>query len=129
MTGCGFKCVDSIHSQYPDPTGLVARFRGMHSNIFQLLVDTGVVGFGTWLSIWVAYCIEIFKRLRALAEEKSQDNAIGILLGGSAAVLAFLVGGVFETNIYDSEVAMFLYFIMGLSLAKVEKTPASSLAQ
>jgi O-antigen ligase len=125
VTGCGFKCVDSIHSQYPDPTGSVARFRGMHSNIFQLLVDTGVVGFGTWLSIWVAYCIEIFKRLRALAEEKSQDNTIGLLLGGSAAVLAFLVGGFFETNIYDSEVAMFLYFIMGLSLAKIKKTPNS----
>jgi tellurite resistance protein TehA-like permease len=99
----------------------------MHSNIFQLLVDTGVVGFGTWLSIWVVYYIEIFKRLRALAEEKSQDNAIGILLGGSAAVLAFLVGGCFETNIYDSEVAMLLYFIMGLSLAKVKKTPESSI--
>ena len=129
VTGCGFKCVDYIHSQYPDPTENVARFRGMHSNIFQLLVDTGVAGFGSWLSIWVVYFIEIFKRLRALAEEEPQDNTVGILLGGSAAVLAFLVGGVFETNIYDSEVAMFLYFIMGLSLAKVEKTPASSLAQ
>ena len=129
VTGCGFKCVDYIHSQYPDPTENVARFRGMHSNIFQLLVDTGVVGFGTWLSIWVVYFIEIFKRLRALAEEEPQDNTVGILLGGSAAVLAFLMGGFFETNIYDSEVAMFLYFIMGLSLAKVEKTPASSLAQ
>ena len=129
VTGCGFKCVDSIHSQYPDPTGFVARFRGMHSNIFQLLVDTGVAGFGSWLSIWVVYFIEIFKRLRALAEEEPQDNTVGILLGGSAAVLAFLMGGFFETNIYDSEVAMFLYFIMGLSLAKVEKTPASSLAQ
>ena len=129
VTGCGFKCVDYIHSQYPDPTENVARFRGMHSNIFQLLVDTGVIGFGTWLSIWVVYFIEIFKRLRALAEEEPQDNTVGILLGGSAAVLAFLMGGFFETNIYDSEVAMFLYFIMGLSLAKVEKTPASSLAQ
>ncbi|MDC0381223.1 O-antigen ligase family protein [Nitrospinae bacterium] len=129
VTGCGFKCVDYIHSQYPDPTENVARFRGMHSNIFQLLVDTGVAGFGTWLSIWVVYFIEIFKRLRALAEEEPQDNTLGILLGGSAAVLAFLMGGFFETNIYDSEVAMFLYFIMGLSLAKVEKTPASSLAQ
>ena len=129
VTGCGFKCVDYIHSQYPDPTENVARFRGMHSNIFQLLVDTGVAGFGSWLSIWVVYFIEIFKRLRALAEEEPQDNTVGILLGGSAAVLAFLMGGFFETNIYDSEVAMFLYFIMGLSLAKVEKTPASSLAQ
>ena len=120
VTGCGFKCVDSIHSQYPDPTGNVARFRGMHSNIFQLLVDTGVVGFGTWLSIWVVYFIEVFKRLRALANKKSQDNLIGILMGSSAAVLAFLVGGFFETNIYDSELAMLLYFIMGISLAKVK---------
>ena len=127
LTGCGFKCVDYIHSQYPDPTGNVARFRGMHSNIFQLLVDTGVVGFGTWLSIWIVYFIEISKRLRTLAAEKSQDNSIGIIMGGSAAVLAFLVGGFFETNIYDSEVAMFLYFIMGLSLAKIKKAPESSI--
>ena len=48
-------------------------------------------------------------------------------MGGSAAVLAFLFGGFFETNIYDSEVAMFLYFIMGLSLAKIKKAPESSI--
>ncbi len=128
VTGCGFKCVDYIHSQYPDPTGNVARFRGMHSNIFQLLVDTGVVGFGTWLSIWIVYFIEVFKRLRALANKQSQDNVIGILMGGSAAVLAFLVGGFFETNIYDSEVAMLLYFIMGISLAKVKTSDPPVLA-
>ena len=128
VTGCGFKCVDSIHSQYPDPTGNVARFRGMHSNIFQLLVDTGVVGFGTWLSIWVVYFVEIFKRLQTLADERSQDNVIGILMGGSAAVLAFLFGGFFETNIYDSEVAMLLYFIMGISLTKVRTSTSPILA-
>ena len=128
VTGCGFKCVDYIHSQYPDPTGNVARFRGMHSNIFQLLVDTGVVGFGTWLSIWIVYFIEVFKRLRALANKKPQDNVIGILMGGSAAVLAFLFGGFFETNIYDSEVAMLLYFIMGISLTKVRTSTSPILA-
>ena len=100
----------------------------MHSNIFQLLVDTGVVGFGTWLSIWIVYFIEVFKRLRALANKKSQDNVIGILMGGSAAVLAFLVAGFFETNIYDSEVAMLLYFIMGISLAKVKTSDPPVLA-
>jgi undecaprenyl pyrophosphate phosphatase UppP len=89
--------------------------------MFQLLVDTGIIGLGTWLSIWVAYFIEIFKRCRALAEEKSLNNARGILMGSSAAVLGFLAGGFFETNIYDSEVAMLLYFLMGLSLAKIKK--------
>ena len=128
ITGCGFKCVDWIHSQYPDPSGWVAHYRGMHSNIFQLLVDTGIVGLGTWLSIWAAYFFEIFKRCRVLAKEKSQDNAAGILMGSSAAVIGFLVGGFFETNIYDSEVAMLLYFLMGLSLAQTKKLPESSVS-
>jgi O-antigen ligase len=120
ITGCSFKCVDSIHSQFPDPSNEIAHFRGMHSNLFQLLVDTGIVGLGTWLSIWAAYFIEIFKRWRTLTRENSQDNA-GILMGSSAAVLAFLVGGFFETNIYDSEVAMLVYFLLGISLVKVKK--------
>ncbi len=120
ITGCGYKCVDSIYSQYPDPSGKIAHYRGMHSNLFQLLVDTGIVGLGTWLSIWVAYFIEVFKRWRTLTRDKYQNDA-GILMGSSAAVLAFLVGGFFETNIYDSEVAMLVYFLMGLSLAKVKK--------
>ena len=120
ITGCGFKCVDSIYSQYPDPSGKIAHYRGMHSNLFQLLVDTGIIGLGTWLSIWAAYFFEIFKRWRALTRENSQDNA-GILMGSSAAVVSFLVGGFFETNTYDSEVSMLLYFLMGLSLTHVKK--------
>jgi putative inorganic carbon (hco3(-)) transporter len=121
ITGCGYKCVDSIHSQYPDPSGWIAHYRGMHSNIFQLLVDTGVLGLGTWISIWIAYFIQIFKRWRTLVVEKSQGGAVGILMGCSAAVLAFLIGGFFETNIYDSEVSMLIYFLMGLSLTQDKK--------
>ena len=83
----------------------------MHSNIFQLLVDTGIIGLGLWVSIWVAYFMEIFQRWRTLTEDASQNNSRGILMGTSAVVLAFLAGGFFETNIYDSEVAMFLYFL------------------
>jgi O-antigen ligase len=122
VTGCGYKCVDSIYSQYPDPSGKIARYRGMHNNFIQLLVDTGIAGLSLWISIWVAYFIEIFKRWKTLAEDKSQDNARGILIGSSAAVLAYVVGGCFESSIYDSEVSMLLYFLMGLSLAKVKKS-------
>jgi putative inorganic carbon (hco3(-)) transporter len=123
ITGCGYKCVDSIHSQYPDPSGSIAHYQGMHSNIFQLLVDTGIVGLGAWLSIWAAYFIEILKRWRALPREKSQENATGIFMGVSAAVLAFLAGGFFESSVYDSEVSMLLYFLMGLSLTQTKETP------
>lgn len=126
ILGCGFKCVDSIHHQYPDPSGWIAHYRGMHSNIFQLLVDTGIVGIGTWLAIWITYFIEVFKRWRVLAREKVQNNAKAVIMGCSAAVLAFLTGGFFETSIYDSEVAMLQYFLLGISLAQTKEPSSSS---
>ena len=43
-------------------------------------------------------------------------------------VLGFLVGGFFESSFYDSEVVMLLYFIMGLSLAKVKNVPEVSIS-
>ena len=122
VTGCGYKCVDSIYSQYPDPSDWIAHYRGLHSNIFQLLIDTGVVGLGLWICIWMTYFVEIFKRLHNKATEASQNNSTGILMGTSAAVLAFIAGGAFETNFYDSEVTMLLYFLMGLSLAQTKET-------
>ncbi len=122
LTGCGYKCVDSIHHQYPDHK-LLEHFVGMHSNIFQLLVDTGFVGFGAWVFIWIAYFIEIFKRFRGLAEKTHREYSKSLLMGSAAAVLAYLVGGFFETTLYDSEVSMLLYFLVGLSLSKVTKAP------
>ncbi|MDA8560437.1 O-antigen ligase family protein [Nitrospinae bacterium] len=122
VTGCGYKCVDSIYSQYSDPSGLIAHYRGLHSNIFQLLIDTGIVGLGFWICIWMTYFVETFKRLRSIATEASQNNSTSILMGASAAVIAFLVGGFFESSLYDSEVTMLLYFLMGLSLAQIKVT-------
>ena len=117
LTGCGFKCVDLIHSQYPDPSGYIARFRGMHSNLFQLLVDTGILGLSAWLSIWATYLTVIYKR----SIQSTNKNFQGLALGAVAAVLGLLAGGLFETNFYDSEIVMLLYFIMGISLAQTNQ--------
>ena len=88
----------------------------MHSNIVQLLVDIGILGFAAWLSIWVAYLLTMYKKWSQLAN----DNR-GLVMGSTAAVMGFLAGGLFETNFYDSEVVMLLYFIMGISLAQTNK--------
>jgi len=111
LMGCGFKCVDLINSQYPDPTGRIKSLRGMHNNFIQLAVDTGILGLMTWLSIWVYFFILLYKKVMS-DEEGLPDR--WIVLGSAAAVIAFLSGGFFETNFYDSEVASLVFFIMSL---------------
>jgi len=41
-------------------------------------------------------------------------------------VFAFLAGGFFESNLYDSEVAMVLYFIMALPFSGTQNNPILS---
>jgi putative inorganic carbon (hco3(-)) transporter len=111
LTGCGFRCVDLVHSQYPDPTGYIERYRGMHNNYIQLAVDTGVFGLTSWLGIWFYFFRFLYQKAVDLEE---QDSERWIIFGSAAAALAFLTGGLFESNLYDSEVVMLLYFIMAL---------------
>ena len=114
LTGCGFRCVDLVNSQYPDPTGHVKRLRGMHNNFIQLAVDTGILGLTAWLGIWFCF----FRLLYHKAVDRERDPPENwAVFGSAAAVLAFLAGGCFESNLYDSEVAMVLYFIMALPFA------------
>ena len=114
LTGCGFQCVDLIHSQYPDPTGNIARLRGMHNNFIQLAVDTGIFGLSAWLGVWVCFFGLLYRRVKVI---KSDQSAKSLICGSAAAAVAFLAGGCFESNLYDSEVAMVLYFIMALPFA------------
>ena len=118
LTGCGFRCVDLVNSQYPDPTGYVARFRGMHNNLIQVAVDTGILGVTAWLGIWFYFFRFLYHK--AITLEKNA-NERWVILGSAAAMLAFLAAGFFETNFYDSEVAMLLYFIMALPFSGNQK--------
>jgi len=123
LSGCGFRCVDKISSQYPDPTGLIKKLRGMHNNFLQLAVDTGILGLSAWLGIWFCFFRLLYKKATAL-EKESSDR--WVIYGSVAAAIAFLAGGCFETNFYDSEVVMVLYFIMALPFAGVKNKIAQS---
>ncbi len=111
ITGCGYHCVDLINAKYPDPVGIVNRLRGMHNNFIQLAVDTGIFGLSTWVGIWVCFFLLLYRRAKATGRDPSEN---WVIYGSAAAGLAFLAGGCFESNLYDSEVAMVLYFVMAL---------------
>jgi O-antigen ligase len=118
LTGCGFRCMDKLVSSYPDPTGYVERLRGMHNNFIQIAVDTGLLGLSTWVGIWFYFFLLLYQRAKALNGDTDER---GVILGSAAVVLAFLAGGLFETNFYDSEVAMTLYFLMALPFSGSQK--------
>jgi O-antigen ligase len=83
----------------------------MHSNVIQLAVDTGVLGLSAWLGIWICFFRIMYKRSKSLGSDQSSK---WVVAGSSATVIAFLAGGCFESNFYDSEVNMLLWFIMAL---------------
>ena len=131
LTGCGFRCVDLVNNQYPDPLyekthdphRAVKYLRGMHNNYIQLAVDTGILGLTAWLGIWVCFFRLLYHRAKAIKRDPQERWAI---YGSAAAVLAFLGGGFFESNLYDSEVAMVLYFIMALPFSGTQNDPILS---
>lgn len=125
LTGCGFRCMDLVAVNYPDPTGYIKKYRGMHNNFVQLAVDTGLLGLTAWISIWACYFMALFKRTRAPAENSSSS---WVIHGSAAAILGFLAGGTFEVNFYDSEVSMLMYFIMALPFV-AEKPGPKTLAK
>jgi O-Antigen ligase len=128
-TGCGFDCLYLIHDQYPQHPILEKWFFNLHSNWIQITVDLGLLGLVTWLTVWISYFIALSQRFR-----KSFPTSSGrwILLASGAVVISFLTAGTFETNFYDTEVVMVLYFIMALPFVESNKpkpapsNPASS---
>jgi O-antigen ligase len=115
LTGCGFKCIDAVNQDYPDPTGNIKKLRGLHNNFIQLAVDTGLFGLVSWISIWVVYFMTLYRRLVSMPDNSANRRDT---MASAAAVIGFLVAGLFETNFYDAEVSMVLYFIMALPLTR-----------
>ena len=115
LTGCGFKCIDAVNQDYPDPTGNIKKLRGLHNNFIQLAVDTGLFGLVSWISIWVVYFMTLYRRLASMPDNFANRRDT---MASAAAVIGFLVAGLFETNFYDAEVSMVLYFIMALPLTR-----------
>ena len=63
------------------------------------------------MGIWICFLISLFKQRMIHADLSSEK---WLVTGVTAAVLAFLTGGIFEVNFYDSEVVMLVYFLMAL---------------
>ncbi len=113
LTGIGFKNLRQVFDSYKVKANQ-KKVGGLHSNFFQIVIDTGIIGFTAWMLIWVLFfvkCRLIYKRF------KSDPFFQAVIAGSVASVAAFLVTGFFEVNFYDSEVVMLIYFLMAIPFA------------
>lgn len=117
VAGCGFNCLLQVRTDYPEHKEISQGYRTLHSNIVQLAVDVGTIGVLAWLFLWVSF----FKRVYSINSDNDPPDR-WVTLASLSAVAAFLAGGLFETNFYDSEVVILAYFLMALPF--VRKTPA-----
>jgi O-antigen ligase len=83
-----------------------------HSTPIQIAFDRGLPGLGLWL--WLMY---VFWRLAAQTEKKvrGESPAIrGLALGVIGALAGFLLSSLVNYNFGDSEVALLLWWMMGV---------------
>ena len=97
--GVGAKCYQHYYDIYDRTNGQYGKRRSVHSSHFQILAETGYVGFSTWIFLFV-YSFYVLLRIRARSKEVMLDGKLKkFFLTYSNAIMAsmvtFLVGGAF----------------------------------
>ncbi len=86
----------------------------MHSMPLQLALERGVPTLIAWI-VWIFIYLRML--WRGIRREDIEWPARGVLLGAFGGTIGFLLSGMVQYNLGDSEVAMVFYLVMGLSLA------------
>jgi O-antigen ligase len=115
VTGVGPGQLKHAYARVAPPEALRRSTSHLHNTPLQILVERGIVGLAAWLWIFVAFLVQGTAILRRLPREASVDRAL--VLGSLAAVVTFLVAGLFEYNFGDAEVLLVALALMALPFA------------
>jgi O-antigen ligase len=112
LTGVGPGQVKAVFPRYALPEAHRKTTSHVHDTPLQITAERGLLGLGAWLWIWIAFFLHGARLLRRIGPQREREW--GLVAGSLAAVLGFLVAGLFEYNFGDSEVVMVAYAVMAL---------------
>jgi O-antigen ligase len=122
LTGIGPGGVTRVYPRVVPPEGLRRATSHLHNTPLQILAERGLIGLAAWLWLFIAF----FRRARAilvgLPAGAGGDRAL--VLGSLAAIVTFLVAGLFEFGFGDTEVLMVALALMAVPFALAEDRPA-----
>ena len=113
--GTGPRTVSKIF-QYPQ-YGLSEQAKKnvhLHNNMVQIAAERGLPALAAWLAFLAWALVDLRKLFRSTGDPALKAAA----MGGMAAIVALFVGGFFEYNFGDSEVASLFYFLIALPFAR-----------
>jgi len=115
LLGIGPGQVKHVYPRVAPPEALRRATSHLHNTPLQIAVERGLPGLAAWLWIFAAFLARGAVLRRRLPASAADDRAL--LLGALAAVVTFLVGGVFEYNFGDTEVLLVALAVMALPFA------------
>ena len=110
LLGLGPGGVRLHYPEYKHPDALKPRTSHLHNNLVQIAAERGLLGLIAWLWIWGAFILTAGRIYRNLPPTRGDDRAL--VAGSLAAVVGFLIAGLFEYNFGDSEVIGLVLVVM-----------------
>jgi O-antigen ligase len=118
VAGVGPGGVKRFYPQMVPPEGIRQHTSHLHNSPLQILAERGLVGLAAWLWLFGAFFRRAGVILARLPTDAAGDRAL--VLGSLAAIVAFLVAGLFEYSFGDTEVLMVALAIMAVPFALAE---------
>jgi O-antigen ligase len=84
-----------------------------HNTLLEVAAENGLIGLSAYVLIWFIFFREMIRGLKSVRAPFSRGVSVGVI----GAIVGFHVAGLFEYNLGDSEVAIMMWFLVGLGLA------------
>ncbi len=112
LLGVGIGNYRMALDQYRDRYG-AGSHSDAHNTLLQQTAQNGLIGLAAFVMIWYLFFREGIRNVM----DSSDPFIRGVTAGAIGALVGFHVAGLFEHNLGDSEVAMMMWFIVGMAMA------------
>ena len=125
LTGVGLQDLHTLYDQYRSPES-VERAGHLHNAYVQIAASMGIVGLTAFAWLYASLLGAAWGGMRPLAAHDAASGlSAGVRLGVTAALVGFLVAGLFEWNFGDEELLYHLYTLVGIAWASRAWTEAA----
>lgn len=115
LLGLGPGAVKIEYPNYRDPAARRQGTSHLHSNVVQIAAERGILGLVAWCAMWIAFLVKAARIYIALPPGRADPRAL--VAGSLAAVVGFLVAGLFEYSFGDSEVIGLVWVVAAFPFA------------